>query len=143
PPGEGEAGLGGDLDLVDAFQVVFDGVFDGDDFADDVVDFAQAGVEGGGFAAAGGAEDEDDAMEQIQDALEGLAVARGHAQVLQPQQGGAAVEDAHDHRFAVQHGNDRHTHVDFALAETQLDAAVLRQPLFRDVQVAENLETRD
>jgi hypothetical protein len=48
--GEGEADIVAGLDLRDAFELVFDGVFDGDDFALSVVGVGECGVEGGGFA---------------------------------------------------------------------------------------------
>src|SRR5437867_7315461 len=60
--GEGQADGFADLDLVDAPEDVFDGVFDGDDFAVGAVDEVEAGVKGGGFAGAGGAGDEQDAV---------------------------------------------------------------------------------
>ncbi|MFM1945379.1 MAG: hypothetical protein RI897_4361 [Verrucomicrobiota bacterium] len=47
--GEGQADIVAGLDLGDAFELVFDGVFDGDDFALSVVGVGEGGVEGGGF----------------------------------------------------------------------------------------------
>ena len=56
--GEGQFDFGFDLALDDAVDVVFDGVFGGDEFAAGVVEFAQGGIERGGFSGAGGAGDD-------------------------------------------------------------------------------------
>ena len=60
-----QPGLFVDLDLVDALELVFHRVFNRDDFADGIVDFVERGVKRGGFAAAGRAGDEDDAVRQL------------------------------------------------------------------------------
>ena len=60
--GEGQPDLRIDVDLIDAVHLVFDGVFDGDDLFIGQIDALQRGVERGGFAAAGGAGDEKDAV---------------------------------------------------------------------------------
>ena len=60
--GKGEALLFVDRDLGDAFHLVFDGVFDGDDLVFVVLDFAQRGVERSRFAGAGWARDQHHAV---------------------------------------------------------------------------------
>ncbi len=132
-----------DLDLVDAAQVVLDRVLDGDDLALDVVDARERRVERGGLAAAGRAGDQHDAVRQVQDLLERGAVPRGHAELLEAEQRGAAVQQAQHHRLAVEHRDDRDAHVHLALGDPQLDAPVLRQALLGDVQPAEDLQARD
>ena len=59
---EGQALFLVDRNLGDAFELVFDRVFDGDDLVFVVLDFAQRGVEGGGFAGTGGSGDQHHAV---------------------------------------------------------------------------------
>ena len=53
------------------------------------------------------------------------------------------VEQTQHDAFAVDHRDDRHADVDFAAGDLELDAAVLRQPLFGDVQLRHDLQPRD
>ena len=57
--GEGQTDFLFDRDLVDAGDLELDGIFDGDDVVDRVVEFVEGGVERGGFAGAGGAGHQD------------------------------------------------------------------------------------
>jgi len=52
-------------------------------------------------------------------------------------------QQAHDDRFAVEHRDDRHANIHFAVSNPNFDAAILRQPFLRDVEVAENFDTRN
>ena len=128
--------LGVHLDLVDAAELVLDRVFDRDDLPLDVVDLRQRGVERRRLAGAGRAGDEDDAVRHVEDLVEVVAVALGHAEVLGAEHRVAAVEDAEHDRLAVDHRDDRDAHVDLAAGDLQLDAAVLREALLGDVEVA-------
>ena len=56
PAREGQAGLFGNLNLIDTFELVLDRIFDGDDLADRVIDLVECGVKSRGLAAAGGTE---------------------------------------------------------------------------------------
>src|SRR4051812_34828161 len=60
--GEGEAFFLVYRDLGDTADLVFDRVFDGDDLVFVALDFIEGGVEGGGFAGAGGTGDEHHAV---------------------------------------------------------------------------------
>ena len=51
--GKGEADLFAHLDLHRAFELVFDGVFKGNDLAAFIIGLSQGGIERGGFAAPG------------------------------------------------------------------------------------------
>src|SRR5208282_5825543 len=62
PAGKREAFLFVYRNLGDAADLIFDGVFDGDDFIFVVLDFVDGGVERRRFAGAGGAGDEDHAV---------------------------------------------------------------------------------
>ncbi len=75
--GEGEAFLFVYRNLRDAADLIFDGVFDGDDFVFVVLDFVDGGIERGGLAGAGGAGDEHHAVGLVNVAAE-AASSRGH-----------------------------------------------------------------
>ena len=72
--GKGQARFFRNLDLVDALELIFDGVFDGDDFAQGIIDFIQRGVQRRGFAATGRARDQDDSVRQLEDSVESSVV---------------------------------------------------------------------
>src|ERR1017187_4745595 len=143
PARKREAGLFVDLDLIDALELVFNRVFNRDDFADGIVDRVQRGVERGGFAAARRAGDEDDAVRQLENALETFQFAPVHVEFAHAAQRGILAKQTHHDRFAVQHRNDRNADVHFGVVETNLDAAILGQALFGDVQMAQNFDARN
>ena len=60
--GKGQTRFFRNLDLVNALELIFNGVFDGDDFAQGIIDFIQRGVQRRGFAASGRTRDENDSM---------------------------------------------------------------------------------
>ena len=64
-------------------------------------------------------------------------------QLIEAQQGVGFVEDAHADLFAPLGRNGGNAKVNGALFQPHADAAVLRQALFRDVELGENLESRD
>src|ERR1035441_1499196 len=113
--GEGEADLRIDVDLVDAVHLVFDGIFDGDDFLVGQVDSLEGGIEGGGLAAAGGAGDEEDAVGEageVLHALQHVVVEAEAAEVVEI--AGGAIEESHDDAFAIEGGQGGNAEVDFA-----------------------------
>ncbi len=140
PPRERQARLLRNLYLVDAAQLILHRVFDGNDFAVRVIDLVERGVEGRGLAAAGGAGDQDDAVRQLQHAPEAAQFTLGHAQLAHPAQGCVLPQQPQHQRLAMQHRNHRNPDVHLHLLDPDLDAPILRQPLFSNVQVAENLD---
>ena len=66
-----------------------------------------------------------------------------HAQRFERELHPALVQQPHDDAFAVQHRDHRDADVDLAAGYAELDAAVLRQPLFRDVEPGHDLEAAD
>src|SRR6266850_6517141 len=140
PLGKGQSGLFRNLDLIDAPQLIFDRVFNRNDLAHRIVNFVERGIEGRGFAAAGRSGDENDSVRQLKHSLERLELALVHAKLLHAQQGGVLPQQPHHHRFTVQHRYYRYTNVHLAVVQPDLDAAILRQPLFRDVQMAQNFD---
>ncbi len=62
--------------------------------------------------------------------------------MFQPEHRVAAIQDTQHDRLAVHHGDDADPQVDLPPGHLQSDAAVLRQTLFRDVQMAQDLQSR-
>ncbi len=140
---EGHADLVMDGDLVDALEVVLDGVLDGDDLEFRADDGGEGGIEGGGLAGAGGAGDEEDAVGPVNEALEGAEGSLVHAELLEGEEDVGLVEEAHDDALAEEHGDDGDADVHLAAAHVELDAAVLGDAALRDVQVREDLDAGD
>ena len=141
PRGEGQPDLRIDVDLVDPVHLVFHRIFDGDDLLVRQVDALERGVERGGFAAAGGAGDQEDAVRQAGEVLHArqhVVVEAEAAQVVEI--AGGAIEQAHDDAFAVERGQRGDAEIDFAAEDLDLDAAVLRQAALGDVQLGHQLQ---
>ena len=77
-------------------------------------------------------------MRQLEHAPETVEFATVQAQFAHPAQGRVLPQQPHYHRFAVQHRNHRHANIHLVVFQPDFDAAILRQTLFRDVEVAEN-----
>ena len=118
--------------MVDAGHLVFDGVLDRDELPVGLVHVVQATVKRRGFSGARGSSDEDDAVGEVDALFELRLVVREEAQVGQPEEQRGFVEDAHHDAFAVDRGNRGNAEVDRLVRKADLDAAVLRQALFRD-----------
>jgi hypothetical protein len=67
----------------------------------------------------------------------------GNAQLVELEQAGRLVEQAHDHGFAVLDGHGRQAHIDVALLHAHAEAAVLRQALLADVERGHELQACD
>src|SRR3972149_7558220 len=131
------------LDLVDAGQVVLDGVFGGGDVDVGGVELGQGGVEGGGLAGAGGPGDVEDAV-GLGDHVAHLGERpRMRNQPLQAQHGVGLVEDAHADLLAPLGRDGGDAEVDGAVLQAHGDAAVLGHALLGDVELGENLHPRD
>ena len=142
--GKGQLDLGIDLGLADARQFVLDRVFDGQHIGGGGVHCAQARVQRGGLARAGGAGDQHDAVGLAQQPLELVERLAAHAQRLQRELAGVAlVQDPQHGALAMRRGQRRDPHVHRAATDAQADAAVLRQALFGDVELGHDLQARD
>ena len=106
------------------------------DFAFAVVEFLEAGVEGGGFARAGGAGEEDESAGGFEGGGEGLLLMAGEAEATEGVEFAGAVEEAEGHVFAVGGGDEREADVeDGGGILVGIDpAAVLGAASFRDVE---------
>src|ERR1051325_694082 len=138
--GEGQADLLFDLALVDADEVVFDGVFGGDDFFVGAIELVKGGVERGGFAGAGGAGHQEDAVGALDDALEDLVVLFLEAQILDADADGIGTQNTKHDGLAVITGQSADAEVDVVLIDGKLDAAVLGKALFSNVDAGHDLQ---
>ncbi len=142
--GEIEAGLLVDLHLAQPLLRDFDRILRRPDLRVGRVEHLQHRVQRGRLAGTGRAADEEEAVGLRHGRLEALLVVRQQAQLLQRDRL-ARGEDAHHHVLdAPRRRQRRHPQFDVERAELlELDLAVLRAPLFRDVQVAHDLDARD
>src|SRR5207253_5556013 len=141
--GEGAADFVVDLDLVDALEVVLDGVLGGHDVDIGGVDGMDGGVEGGGLAGAGGAGDEDHAVGGAEGLLEVLEGPGVEAELGEVELEGLFIEQAHDGFLPVDGGEGRDAEVDLVGVVAELDAAVLGEAAFGDIEVGHALDPGD
>ena len=140
--GKGHVHLRIDRHLADSRQVIFDGVFDGEDVARLVVQAAQRGVQTGGLAGARRPGDQQDAVgfaEQFAQVRQGPV---RHAQALQFEAPGLFVEQAQYHSFTVRRWQGRDPHIHFMPGQAQGHAAILGHALFSDIQPRHDLDPR-
>ena len=131
------------LGLADTGEFILDRVFHRHDVGMRRVQHLQRRVQGGGFARTCGAGDQHNAvrlLHQVFKLLQGLAL---HAHGLQGESAFAFVQQTQHRAFAVRTRQRGHAHIDGALAESQGNAAVLRQTFFGDVQVGHDFQTRN
>src|SRR6266540_1105074 len=145
---EGEPLLLVHRDLGDALELVLDRVLDGDDLVFLALDLAEGGVEGGGLAGAGRPRDQHHPVGLADEAAEAGQLLLVEAENVEPQGGellGEAllVQDADDGVLAVHGRHDGHAEIDGAAADLDPEAAVLRDPLLRDVQLGHDLDAAD
>ena len=65
-------------------------------------------------------------MRHAEDFAEDTALLTGHTKIVQAEQGVVLLEQAHHHRFAMQHWNDGDANVDLGTFDPELDASILR-----------------
>jgi len=142
--GEGHADVGVDGNLVDAGELVFDRVFNGDDLAVGLVDVVETGVKSGGLAGTGRAGDEEDSVGQSEDAFHDDLVVGEEAEFGQAEHEAGFIQNTHDDALAVVGGNGGDTQVDAGFfADAQLDASVLGHALFGDAHVGHDFDAAD
>ena len=141
--GEGHARFLVDLHLVHAVDVVFHRVFQRDEVHRIGVQLADHRVHGGAFARAGGAHDQHHAVVRADEPLVLLQVVALQADARRVEQRLALVQQADDHRLAVDGGQRVDAQVDVLLLQADVCAAVLRHAALRGVHTAHDLQTRD
>ena len=140
-PAEGQADGLVDGDLHDAFQVVFDRVFGSEQLGVNGVDAPQAGVEGGGFAAAGRPGSDEDAIGPLHGFGDVIVKVLGEAQRIEFKVDGGTIQHAQHHRFTELGWEGRNAQIDRAITHGETDAPVLGQAALGDVEVGHDLET--
>ena len=139
--GEVQADVVAHFALVDAGEVVLDGIFGGDDLFVGAVLLVERGVEGRGFAGTGGAGHQKDAVGTLDDVLEALIVIFGEAKVADIDRDVPTVEYAHDAGLPLNGGEHRDAHVIGFAIDDGLDTTVLAAAFFCDVDVSHDFET--
>ena len=129
--------------MVHSSELILHRIFNGDDLADLVVDLVQRGVQRGSLAAACRSRDQHNAVGQIENPSKALQLPRSQADLGQAPQGRVLSQETHDDRFTVEHGNHRDSDIHLVVFDADLDAAVLRQTLLRNVQMTEDLDARN
>ncbi len=136
--GEGEVDFGADGDLDDAGEFVFDGVFDGDDAAVLSVELGEEGVEGGGFAGAGGAGNEDDAVGFLEQGFGFAAQVGLELEAVEVEF--FLAEKTQGDAFAFDRGDGGDADVDELATDLEVDPAILGEAAFGDVELGHDLE---
>uniref|UniRef100_E6QI37 Uncharacterized protein n=1 Tax=mine drainage metagenome TaxID=410659 RepID=E6QI37_9ZZZZ len=142
---EGEAFFFVDGNLGDAADLIFDGVFDGDDFFFVAFDLVERGVEGCGFSGASGAGDQDHAVRLANVAAKAAQVFLGKADDFE-----CEVAELFAHRlfvkyakngvFAMHGRHDGDAEVNEAAFVADAETPILRDAALSNVQLAHDLD---
>jgi hypothetical protein len=132
---EGHAHRLVDGHLHDALDVVFDRVLGGQQFGINRVDAAQAGIQRRGLAATGRAGDNENAVGPQDHLGHVIMDVFGKTERFDVQADRPAVQHAQHDRFAKLRRQRGHAQVDLPVAHREIDAPVLRQAPFGNVQV--------
>ena len=131
-----------DRHLVDSADLVLHRIFDRDDLAIRLVHVVERAVESGRLARTGRTRDQDDSVWHADQPLELDLVVGKEAEIGKSQRERGLVQDAHDDALAMNGRDARDAKVEGFFAELDLDAAVLRDALFRNAHRAgHDLET--
>ena len=139
-PCEGQSNRRVHMHLVDARELVFDGVLRRDDVHVGGVEVLEAGVKRGRLARTRRARHEDDAVRLLDGVLHRLV-----GIFVETKRGEAGrkvrlVENTHHHLLAVNGGEDGHAHVHLLPDGLDLETAVLRLAALGDVERAHDLD---
>src|SRR6185369_13958027 len=137
-PGERQPRFFRNLNLIDPSELILDRIFNRDDFPNLIIDLIKRGVQRRGLPAAGGTGYQDDSVRQAKYATERFEFALIQTEFAHAAKGRVLPQQPQNYRFAVQHRNNRDANVHFAVVEADFDAAILRQPFLRDVEMAED-----
>ncbi len=129
--------------MVDAGEVIFDRIFGGDDLAIGPVELIQRGVERCGLARPGRTRHQKDSVGPFDDLLKRLVVFFLEPQIHDADAHGIGTQDTQHDRFTVICRQRAGAEVDLLLVDHQLDAAVLRKPLLRDVDAGHDFQPAD
>ena len=145
---EGQALLLVDRDLGDAFDLIFDRVFDGDDLVFVVLDLAERGVEGGGLAGTGRPGDQHHAV-----GFRDVAAELDQIAGLKPTTSRRELGELLAHRFLIEHTehgvfavdgrHDGDAEIDQPGFVAHAETAVLRDAALGDIEFAHDLDARN
>lgn len=138
---KGETDGFGDGNLLDTFEFVFDGIFDGENFGIDAINAAEAGVESGCFTGAGGAGDDEDAVRFFDGGADMVVDTLRHAEGLKLEIDDGFIENAEDEAFTELGRKSGDAQVDRAARHGGLNASVLGDSAFGDVEIGHDLDT--
>jgi len=140
-PAKGQSSPRIDGHLNHAFQLVFDGVFNRDNLKRRAVNMIQGRIERCCFTAARRPGHQNNTVSLAQRLIESIQHLRTHAQVIQSNQGIAAVQNTHHDRLPPHGRNRRNTQIHFAATGTELNMSILRNIALRNIHSSHNLDT--
>ena len=140
--GEGEVNLGIDRRLRDAVQLVFDRLFDRGNVELGAADHLQQGVERSRLTATRGAGNQEHPVRLVDFLFAQANLRGGHAQGIETVDNLALVEKTQYEFLSVVGREGRYADVHVLAAVVEMDAAVLRAPLFCDIHARHDLEAR-
>ncbi len=133
-----------DLRLIDPWHLVLDGIFDRDDVRVLCFQRRQRRAQRRRLAAARGTDDQNHPVLVTQEEPELFESGRRKPELFERRNALAVIEHAQHDLFAEHRAQRRGTEVDFGpLLGSDANAAVLRQPLFRDVHPGHDLQAGD
>ena len=132
-----------DLNLIDPGHLVFDRVFDRENFDVGLIEFIKRGVERGRLTATGRAGHEQNAVRLRQRFFELRKDVRRETELFKVQLHAALVENTHHDALAVHRGHGGDAKVDVFALQAQPNAAVLRQAALGDVKVRHDFDARN
>src|SRR6185436_1537394 len=141
--GEGQFDLVVDLDLIDAGEPIFNRVFHSDDLALRRVELFECGIERGRLATASRSRNQHHAAWALDDTAQALQHVWRQADSIETEDAAALIQQTHHGRFAVLGRHRRNAHVDLDVPNFYVEAPVLWQPSFRDVQPGHELQPQD
>ncbi len=147
-PGKGKALFLVHGNLDDPLELIFDGIFNGDDLFFLIMNLGKRPIQGGGLAAAGRPGYQHHAVWFADHPAEPEQLTFCEPQGLQGQPleirgDGFLVEDTDDGVLAENARHDRHAKVDRFASHPHFKAAVLGNPPLRNIQLAHDLDTGD
>ncbi len=139
---EGEADFFIDLRLANAGNLVFDGIFAGEDVVGRVADFGQCRVERRALAAPRGPRHQNHAVGFADHGPEQGQVVVGKAKVAEVFERRFAIQNSHDDSLPVVVGHGIDAKIDGPVGQLDRDAPILRQAILDDVHFRHDLDSR-
>ena len=129
--------------MADSCELVFDGVFDGEDVFVGGIDAIEASVERRRFSRSRRPCDEDDAVRLCDRMGNDAIMPFVEAQIFEIEQNRLLIEDTHGDALAVDGGSGGDADVDIATGDFEADSTVLWDAFFGDIETAHDLDADD